>query len=72
MPKKEAARPKKNKVQPGYKVIVSVSSPSLSYTSKRLGDLVTEEMEEGWVPHGSPMLAVDEENYVMSQAVIRQ
>jgi hypothetical protein len=72
MPKKEASISKKNKVQPGYKVIVSVSSPSLSYTSKRLGDLVTEEMEEGWVPYGSPMLAVDEENYVMSQAVIRQ
>ena len=72
MPKKEASRSKKDKVQPGYKVIVSVSSPSLSYTSKRLGDLVTEEMEEGWVPYGSPMLAVDEQNYVMSQAVIRQ
>lgn len=72
MPKKEASISKKNKIQPGYKVIVSVSSPSLSYTSKRLGDLVTEEMEEGWVPYGSPMLAVDEENYVMSQAVIRQ
>jgi hypothetical protein len=72
MSKKEASISKKNKIQPGYKVIVSVSSPSLSYTSKRLGDLVTEEMEEGWVPYGSPMLAVDEENYVMSQAVIRQ
>ena len=55
-----------------YKIVVSVSSPSLSYTSKRLGELVTEEMEKGWMPHGSPIIAIEEESYVVSQAVIKQ
>lgn len=72
MPKKGTSVSKKKKNQSGFKIVVSVSSPSLSYTAKRLGDLVSEEMEQGWVPHGSPMLAVDEDNYVMSQAVIRE
>lgn len=72
MSKKETSGSKRKKNQPGFKIVVSVSSPSLSYTAKRLGDLVSEEMEQGWVPHGSPMLAVDEDNYVMSQAVIRE
>ena len=72
MPKKETSGSKGKKHLPEFKIVVSVASPSLSYTAKRLGDLVSEEMEQGWVPHGSPVLAVDEDNYVMSQAVIRQ
>ena len=72
MPKKETSGVKRKKSQPEFKIVVSVPSPSLSYTAKRLGDLVSEEMEQGWAPHGSPMLAIDEDNYVMSQAVIRQ
>ena len=59
------------KVEAGYKVVMSVRSPSLNYTAKRLGDLVSEEMAEGWSPHGTPMMAIDEDQYVMSQAMIR-
>ena len=60
------------KVEAGYKVVMSVKSPSLNYTAKRLGDLVSEEMAEGWSPHGTPMIAIDEDQYVMSQAMIRE
>tara|TARA_B100001248_G_C27255859_1_gene396047 strand:- start:513 stop:749 length:237 start_codon:yes stop_codon:yes gene_type:complete len=60
------------KVEAGYKVVMSVRSPSLNYTAKRLGDLVSEEMAEGWSPHGTPMIAIDEDQYVMSQAMIRE
>tara|TARA_B100000401_G_C52415680_1_gene535689 strand:- start:42 stop:278 length:237 start_codon:yes stop_codon:yes gene_type:complete len=62
----------KKKVEAGYKVVMSVRSPSLNYTAKRLGDLVSEEMAEGWSPHGTPMIAIDEDQYVMSQAMIRE
>lgn len=54
-----------------YKVVMSVKSPSLNYTAKRLGDLVSEEMAQGWSPHGTPMIAIDEDQYVMSQAMIK-
>ena len=60
------------KVEAGYKVVMSFRSPSLNYTAKRLGDLVSEEMAEGWSPHGTPMIAIDEDQYVMSQAMIRE
>ena len=53
-------------------MVMSVRSPSLNYTAKRLGDLVSEEMAEGWSPHGTPMIAIDEDQYVMSQAMIRE
>jgi len=59
------------KVEPAYKVVMSVKSPSLNYTAKRLGDLVSEEMSDGWSPHGTPMMAIDEDQYVMSQAMIK-
>ena len=54
-----------------YKVVMSVKSPSLNYTAKRLGDLVSEEMAGGWSPHGTPMIAIDEDKYVMSQAMVK-
>ena len=59
------------KLSSEYKVVMSVKSPSLNYTAKRLGDLVSEEMADGWSPHGTPMMAIDEDQYVMSQAMIR-
>ena len=71
---KTASKPTKRaskKVEAGYKVVMSVRSPSLNYTAKRLGDLVSEQMAEGWSPHGTPMIAIDEDQYVMSQAMIR-
>jgi len=59
------------KSSPEYKVVMSVKSPSLNYTAKRLGDLVTEQMADGWSPHGTPMIAIDEDKYVMSQAMTK-
>ena len=67
---KTSKRASKN-VEAEYKVVMSVKSPSLNYTAKRLGDLVSEEMAEGWSPHGTPMIAIDEDKYVMSQAMIK-
>ena len=67
----KTTRRAKKKVEAGYKVVMSVRSPSLNYTAKRLGDLVSEEMAEGWSPHGTPMIAIDEDQYVMSQAMIK-
>lgn len=73
--KKDAAKGttkrRTKKVEPAYKVVMSVKSPSLNYTAKRLGDLVSEEMSDGWSPHGTPMMAIDEDQYVMSQAMIK-
>ena len=73
--KKDAAKGttkrRTKKVMPAYKVVMSVKSPSLNYTAKRLGDLVSEEMSDGWSPHGTPMMAIDEDQYVMSQAMIK-
>jgi len=68
---KKTTRSKAAKNMPEYKVIMSVKSASLNYTSKRLGDMVTEEMSDGWVPHGNPMIAIEEDEYVMSQAMIK-
>ena len=68
---KTASKTQKTKSKPDYKIVVSVKSPSLAYTSKRLGELVAEEMESGWMPHGSPLLAIEEDEYIISQAVIK-
>jgi len=65
------ARKTAKKGSPEYKVVMSVKSPSLNYTAKRLGDLVSDEMALGWSPHGTPMIAIDEDKYVMSQAMIK-
>jgi len=68
---KGTTKGRSKKVEPSYKVVMSVKSPSLNYTAKRLGDLVSEEMSNGWSPHGTPMMAIDEDQYVMSQAMIK-
>ena len=65
------ATTRKAKAKPEYKVVMSVKSPSLNYTAKRLGDLVSEEMEGGWVPHGTAIIAIDEDKYVMCQAMTK-
>jgi hypothetical protein len=71
--KKTAAKAttRKAKAKPEYKVVMSVKSPSLNYTAKRLGDLVSEEMEDSWVPHGTAIIAIDEDKYVMCQAMTK-
>ena len=68
---KGTTKSRSKKVEPGYKVVMSVKSPSLNYTAKRLGDLVSEDMSNGSSPHGTPMMAIDEDQYVMSQAMIK-
>mgnify|MGYP001162790504 CR=1 FL=1 len=68
---KKTTRSKAVKNMPEYKVVMSVKSASLNYTSKRLGDMVSEEMSDGWIPHGNPMMAIEDDEYVMSQAMIK-
>ena len=68
---KKTTTSKSKAPEPGYQVVVSVRSASLNYTANRLGELVSEQMLDGWGPHGSPVVAIDQEQYVMSQAMTR-
>ena len=62
---------KKKTSLPEYKIIMSVKSPSLNYTAKRLGEIVSEDMKDGWIPHGNPNIAVEDDKFTMCQAAIR-
>ncbi|MED5350297.1 MAG: DUF1737 domain-containing protein [Candidatus Thermoplasmatota archaeon] len=71
--RKQAAGSRKTskQVPPEYKMIKSIESPSLGYVSKRMGEIVSEEMADGWIPFGSPMITIEGENYVMVQAMTK-
>ncbi len=56
---------------PEYKMVKSVESDSLNYVTGRMGAIVTEEMREGWEPHGTPMTLIEDGKYIMVQAMIR-
>ena len=62
---------KKKTSIPEYKIVMSVKSPSLNYTAKRLGEIVSEDMKDGWIPHGNPSIAVEDDKFTMCQAVTR-
>ena len=71
--RKQAAGSRKTtkQIPPEYKMIKSIESPSLGYVSKRMGEIVSEEMLEGWLPFGSPMITIEGDNYVMVQAMTK-
>ena len=71
--KKQTAGSRKTAKQtsPEYKMVKSIESPSLGYVSKRMGEIVSEEMVDGWVPFGSPMITIEGENYVIVQAMTK-
>jgi len=62
---------KKKTSIPEYKIIMSVKSPSLNYTAKRLGEIVSEDMKDGWIPHGNLNIAVEDDKFTMCQAATR-
>ena len=54
-----------------YKVVKSVASDSLNYVSTRFGEIVSKEMVDGWTPHGTPLVLIEDEKYIMIQAMIK-
>ena len=53
-----------------YKIVKSVASDSLNYVSEKLSGIVTEQMVEGWIPHGTPLVLIEDEKYIMIQAMV--
>ena len=59
------------KYGPEYKMVKSVESDSLNYVTSRMGEIVTEEMSAGWIPHGTPMTLIEDGKYILVQAMVR-
>jgi len=64
-PAAKIKKPNKNE----YKIIKSIASDSLNYVSKRFGEIVTEEMADGWIPHGTPLVLIEDEKYILLQSM---
>ena len=66
--------PAKKAAQKGgseYKLVKSIESDSLNYVTTRMGEIVSEEMTDGWTPHGTPMTLIEDGKYIMVQAMVR-
>ncbi len=59
------------KTDPEYKMVKSIESDSLNYVTRRFGEIVTQEMGDGWTPHGTPMTLIEDGKYIMVQAMIK-
>ena len=55
----------------GYKMVKSIESDSLNYVTSRMGEIVSTEMADGWMPHGTPMTLIEDGKYVMVQAMVK-
>ena len=67
-PAKKAAQKKSGSE---YKLVKSIESDSLNYVTTRMGEIVSEEMADGWTPHGTPMTLIEDGKYIMVQAMVR-
>ena len=56
---------------PEYKMVKSIESDSLNYVTSRMGTIVSTEMDDGWIPHGTPMTLIEDGKYIMVQAMVR-
>ncbi len=65
---KSAAKGKKG---PEYKLVKSIESDSLNYVTTRMGEIVTKEMSDGWIPHGTPMTLIEDGKYILVQAMTK-
>lgn len=71
-PKKASGRrTAAKKAVPEYKMVKSIESDSLNYVTRRMGEIVTEEMGDGWIPHGTPMTLIEDGKYIMVQAMVK-
>ena len=67
-----AKRSAKRENGPEYKLVKSIESDSLNYVTTRMGEIVTEEMSDGWAPHGTPMTLIEDGKYIMVQAMVKE
>ena len=68
---KKSSTTTKMKNKPEYKMVKSIESDSLNYVTKRMGDIVSKEMAEGWLPHGTPMTLIEDGKYILVQAMVK-
>ena len=61
----------KRKNGPEYKLVKSIESDSLNYVTLRMGEIVTDEMSDGWIPHGTPMTLIEDGKYILVQAMTK-
>ena len=62
---------KEKKATPEYRMVKSIESDSLNYVTARMGEIVTKEMSQGWLPHGTPMTLIEDGKYILVQAMVR-
>ena len=61
----------RKKTKPEYKMVKSIESDSLNYVTTRMGDIVSKEMGDGWLPHGTPMTLIEDGKYILVQAMVK-
>ena len=59
------------KSSPEYKMVKSIESDSLNYVTARMTEIVTKEMSDGWLPHGTPMTLIEDGKYILVQAMVK-
>jgi len=59
------------KTNPEYKMVKSIESDSLNYVTARMTEIVTSEMSDGWLPHGTPMTLIEDGKYILVQAMVK-
>jgi hypothetical protein len=69
--KKTVAKSAAKRKGPEYKLVKSIESDSLNYVTLRMGEIVTEEMSDGWTPHGTPMTLIEDGKYILVQAMTK-
>lgn len=68
---KKAGSTTRKKTQPEYKMVKSIESDSLNYVTARMGEIVSKEMADGWLPHGTPMTLIEDGKYILVQAMVK-
>ena len=68
---KKAGSTTRKKTKPEYKMVKSIESDSLNYVTTRMGDIVSKEMADGWLPHGTPMTLIEDGKYILVQAMVK-
>ena len=68
---KKAGSTTREKTKPEYKMVKSIESDSLNYVTARMGDIVSKEMADGWLPHGTPMTLIEDGKYILVQAMVK-
>ena len=70
--RRKAGSTTRKKTKPEYKMVKSIESDSLNYVTARMGDIVSKEMADGWLPHGTPMTLIEDGKYILVQAMVKE